>query len=345
MPTAFKIFRNSFFLICGLSIAGAVSVATKSNGDDGCTAVGASHARSTAVGSMDRLWLFDSRRISSDVCCADVDTPNFDVQKLDVCGNTAESSMDEYLMTRPEGRRTVIYVHGNRIDTKCDAIDRGLAVYRKILPFREPVPLDWVVYSWPSEQVGILARDARLKADRTDAQGLYLASVLRKHAEFATPTTLLGYSFGGRIVTGSLHALAGGSLGGRSLSGPPVVGMPIEAGLVAPAIASNWMNQNGYHQLATKNLQNLTLFYNQRDAVLKRYWLIDRVRGQLALGYSGPRSFAPRYDGSKLQVVSKDCAPFVGSQHVELDYYQAPCRAGRGMAELLNNDEVSFVGM
>ncbi len=258
---------------------------------------------------------------------------------MNPCGQTFHSSLEEYLALRAEGRQTVVYIHGNRMEP-CDAIERGLMVYRKISPYRTSEPVDWIVWSWPSEQVGILARDVRLKAERTDAQGLYLAWLLRKQNETGTPTRLIGYSFGGRIVTGSLHALAGGSLGGRSLSGPPVVGMRIGAGLVAPAIASNWMNDGGYHSLATKNLEELTLYYNRRDAVLKRYWLIDRVRGQLALGYSGPRSFAPRFDGSTLPVISKDCAPIVGLQHSELDYYQIPCRAGSGMARLLTKDSL-----
>ncbi|WP_146454917.1 alpha/beta hydrolase [Rubripirellula tenax] len=289
----------------------------------------------------DRLWVLSTRRLTSDVCRADLDSPSFDIDGLDACGNRWGSSLDEYLAKRADGRRTVIYVHGNRMEP-CDAIERGLTVYQRVSQFRQNDPVDWLIFSWPSEQVGILARDVRIKADRADAEGLYLAWLLRKHAEYGTPTSLIGYSFGGRVVTGSLHALAGGSLGGRSLPGPPVTGLSFDAGLVAPAIASNWMNRNGYHSLATQNLEKLLLYYNQRDAVLKRYWLIDRVRGQAALGYSGPTSFAPRADGTKLPVKSRDCSPIVGLQHSEVDYYQAPCRAGRGMALMIDGDWTGF---
>ncbi|QDT06654.1 hypothetical protein K227x_50700 [Rubripirellula lacrimiformis] len=298
------------------------------------------HGNVLSVGDADRLWLFSTRRITSSSGCADLDMPRFDIDQLNSCGQRSSSSIEDYLASRSEGRRTVVYVHGNRMDAG-DVVGRGLTVYRSIAKFRSREPLDWVIFSWPSEQQGILAHDVRLKAQRTDAQGLYLAWLLRHHAESATPTSLIGYSFGARVVTGSLHALAGGSLGGRVLSGPPIVGMNVDAGLVAPAIASNWMNHGGYHSEATKNLGELFLFYNQRDAVLKRYWLIDRVRGQLALGYTGPRSFAPRIDGSKLPVHSRDCAPVVGLQHSELDYYQSPCNAGAGMARLIHSDLVT----
>ena len=80
----------------------------------------------------------------------------------------------------------------------------------------------------------------------------------------------------------------------------------------------------------------MVLLYNRRDAVLKRFWLLDRVRGRMALGYSGPTSFAPRFDGSELPVRSRDCSSTVGFHHVELDYYDSPCNAGREMAKLID---------
>ena len=218
-----------------------------------------------------------------------------------------------------------------------EAIKRGLAVYRRTRNCRSDQPIDWVIWSWPSEQEGILAKDVRIKAARTDAQGLYMAWLLRKHAKLGVPTALIGYSFGGRVVTGALHATAGGSLGGRTLQGPAVTGMQINAGLVAPAIEDNWMQECGYHNQSTTNLNRLVLMYNRKDAVLKRYWLINRVRGESALGYTGPTRFAPRLDGTRLPVRARDCSPAVGLHHVELDYYEKSCRAGRQMSALIDD--------
>ncbi len=304
---------------------------------------GLAHSQTIVNGNQDsdRLWVINTRHMSSNAACADLEAPDFRVVTIDICGNRSESTFDEYLVARADGRRTIVYVHGNRMDVN-DAIARGLSVYQGVSRYRDAQPVDWVIFSWPSEKEGILAHDVRVKADRTDAQGLYLAWLLRRHHELGTPTSLIGYSFGGRVVTGSLHALAGGSLGGRALPGPATVGMNVDAGLVAPAIESNWMNHGGYHSLATQNLDDLVLLYNQRDAVLKRYWLIDRVRGQLALGYTGPQSFAPRFDGSQLSVKSRDCSSFVGLQHSEMDYYLPPCRAGLGLANLIDDVPVSF---
>lgn len=289
--------------------------------------------------NVDRLWLASTRHLPSDVCRMDLASPSFRWTTLDPCGNQFETSQDHFVATRVEGRRTVIYIHGNRMEAD-EAVERGLAVYRHIRAFRDNEPVDWVIFSWPSEQIGILARDVRIKADRTDAQGLYLAWLLRNVLP-ANRVDMIGYSFGGRIATGALHGLAGGSLGGRALDGAPVLGMNIDTGLVAPAIGSNWLAAGGYHQLATQNLNSMTLFYNHRDAVLKRFWLIDEVRGQVALGYTGPKTFAPRLDGSRLPVVAKDCAPVVGLRHSELDYYKPTCRAGAGMANLIDDDVIA----
>jgi hypothetical protein len=183
--------------------------------------------------------------------------------------------------------------------------------------------------------------DFRRKADRTEAQGLYLSWLLRKHVESDVPTTLIGYSFGVPVVTGALHALAGGKLGGRSLPGPAINGIPFDAGFVAPAIERHSLTSHGEYALATKNLDRLLLLYNRRDAVLKRYWLLDRVRGTVALGYSGPTAFAPRADGSKLSVRARDCSPSVGLQHVELNYYNKSCLAGPEMAALIDDIHIT----
>ena len=287
----------------------------------------------------DRFWLISTRSISSSACRIDLESPDLSVFQID-CGCPTRTTLDHYFASLGPDRTAVVYVHGNRMQSQ-EAIGRGFAVYRNISRYRDSRPVDWVIWSWPSAKQGILIHDARRKAARTDAQGLYLAWLLRRHVEQGIPTTLIGFSFGGRVITGSLHALAGGKLGGREMPGSPVSGVPFDAGLVAPAIDSHWLGKKGYHSLATQNLDRLVLLYNRRDVVLKRYWLLDRVRGRMALGYSGPRVFAPRADGSKLSVLSRDCSPSIGLQHDELDYYRKSCHAGSFMARLIDDIDVT----
>ncbi len=88
-----------------------------------------------------------------------------------------------------------------------------------------------------------------------------------------------------------------------------------------------------------KNIERMTILYNRRDAVLKRYWLLDQVRGRMALGFTGPRGIGPRVDGSPMEVHSCDCSLSLGIYHDEKKYYTESCQAGRQMAKLIKTLE------
>ncbi|QDV62889.1 hypothetical protein [Crateriforma conspicua] len=292
--------------------------------------------------TQDRLWMFSTRGMQTSVCAAPLESPNFRVYQLDTCGRIHPSSLDMYLASRQSDRPTVVYVHGNRVDSSAKAIERTLAVYRSVRRYQHCTgqfggSIDWVLWSWPSEREGFGLNDVRIKAARTDTQGLYLAWLLREHVKASQPTSMIGYSFGGRVITGALHAMAGGTLGRRQLPGDKVTGAAIDIGLVAPALENDWLAERGYHRLATQNLDSIHLLYNRRDVVLKNYWRLDRIRNADALGYSGPSRFASRYDGTRLPVRARDCAAVVGRHHSELDYYTSNCGAGPMMQTVIDH--------
>ena len=294
------------------------------------------HRQPSCENEKDRLWSISTRGITTNAYQANLEQPKLRVSRLSMNGRSTPADLDQYTEQLGQSRQVVVYVHGNRMSSN-GAIRRGLQVYRKTRGCSEREGIDWVIWSWPSDKEGILVHDARRKFRRLDAQGLYLSWLLRKHASADTPTTLIGYSFGGRVITGALHALSGGKLSGRMMPGEPTTGTLFQCGLVAPALETLALTQRGVHSQATKNLEKMVLLYNRRDAVLKRFWLLNRVRGTMALGYSGPEPFAPRFDGSKLKVLSRDCSSSVGINHAELDYYNSACNAGPEMAALIND--------
>lgn len=285
----------------------------------------------------DRIFLVSTRHLTTKTRCASLDHIAFRIWQLD-SGCPVPLDLATYKSLLQPGRPVVFYVHGNRMPAD-ELVPRGNQVRHRIDARMRTDGVDWIFFSWPSEQTSIGVRDFREKAERSDLQGLYLASLLKTHVERGTPLTMVGYSFGARVITGSLHALAGGPLGGRRLPGAPVAGANVRVGLVAAAIESNWLAGCGYHGLATKNMNRLVLLYNRRDAVLKRYWLLEKVRQDTALGYSGPTCFAPRVDGSRLPVRSRDCSPSVRLRHAELDYYGTRCNAGCDMAQLIDESQ------
>ncbi len=289
--------------------------------------------------SNDRVFWLSSRHLASEACRANLQTPGLRMWQMD-CGRFHSTSPKAFHATLSINRPVVIYVHGNRMSAD-DLVDRSTTVRSAIRRCCQGAGIDWVIYSWPSDQDFGGLRDFRVKADRCDAQGLYLAKFLQPIAAAAVPTGMIGFSFGSRVVTGSLHALAGGRLAGRQIPGPTQSGASVKVGLIAPALESTWLMSGDYHGRATKNMEQLLLLYNRRDAVLKRYWLIEKVRRETALGFSGPSRFGPRLDGTPLPVRSRDCSPSVKLRHAELDYYQARCNAGSDMARLIRELEIA----
>lgn len=281
----------------------------------------------------DRIFWVSTRHLATEACRANVQSPNLRMWELE-CGRFNPTTTDAFHATLSVDRPVVIYVHGNRMTTQ-NLVERSAQVRSAIRRCCDRTGIDWVIFSWPSDRNFAGLRDFRQKADQCDAQGLYLATFLHPITASGIPTGMIGFSFGARVITGSLHALAGGRLAGRQVQNLPITGANVKVGLVAPAIESTWLMSGDYHGQATENMERLLLLYNRRDAVLKRYWLIERVRRQTALGFSGPSCFGPRIDGSRLPVRSRDCSPTVKLRHVELDYYTTRCNAGSDMAGLI----------
>jgi hypothetical protein len=285
-------------------------------------------------GRPDRLWVVSTRTLSSDACRASLDCPALQIRQLDHCGRSQPGGIDEFLGSLSVDQPVLFQVHGNRMTAET-AIERGVFVYNQVVPHCDARPLDFVIFSWPSEQQGFLLNDGREKAGRTDAEGLYFAWLLRELVQRDIPITIIGFSFGGRVATGALHALAGGPLGGRTLPGQHHRGANVNLGLIAPALEDDWLKAGSYHGLATQNFQRLSILYNRRDAVLKRYWLIDKVRGNMALGFTGPKGVGFRFDGTPMPITANDCSTTLGIKHDEKKYYLEDCSAGYRMAKLL----------
>ncbi|TWT93046.1 hypothetical protein Pla100_43620 [Neorhodopirellula pilleata] len=320
------------------SVACPAPTASRCSNDGAISAVPSSL---TAELKSDRLWLISTRSISSNACRINLRDPNFRISRLDHCGRQTPSDLNEYLATMDTTRPRIIYIHGNRRDASA-AIAQGIWVYREIARNRPTdQPFDWVIWSWPSEAESILLSDVRKKAERTDAQGLYLAWLLTHHHANAQPTGLIGFSFGGRIVSGGLHALAGGVVGRRTLDQPPIRGAEFDVGMLAPAVDSTWLSSCGHHRYASQNMNRMVLLYNHRDFALKYFRMVSQDPHSQALGYTGPRPIAPRHDGTQLPIRSRDCANTVGNHHSEKQYYQNACYAGREMASLIESSLIT----
>ena len=222
---------------------------------------------------------------------------------------------------------TIIFVHGNQI-TPVDAKDEGLMLYRRVILHDCDAPrIRLVIFSWPSSKVGGLLRDVREKAARTEPAGYHLGWLLdQMPAE--TQVSLVGFSFGSRIITGGLHILAGGSLGGSYVLAEHVHPhrAPMNAVLMAAASHSYWLAEGQHHGMAMTQVHRMLLINNCEDRAMRYYDLLTPGRGgPQALGLCGPTRISPQYAD---KIFNRDVSRYVGSDHEFANYLCAPGDAG-----------------
>ena len=111
---------------------------------------------------------------------------------------------------------TVVFIPGNRTDAD-DAVVKGWYVYEAIQSQSAGRAVRYVIWSWPADRVCRRNRpDAQLKAAYSDVESYYLALWLNNLRPGAK-VSLVGHSFGPRIITGAMHLLAGGEVAGQKL--------------------------------------------------------------------------------------------------------------------------------
>ena len=207
---------------------------------------------------------------------------------------------------------TVVFVHGNRI-TPGDAKQEALIVYRRIVRQADSdAPIRFVIFSWPSAQIRGPLKDVRLKAARTRPAGCQLAwFVDQLPAE--TPVTLVGFSFGARIVTGALHVLGGGRLGGLGLAeSHNSLRAPMNAVLIASALNADWLAPGHYHGRAMSRVNHMMLVNNNEDRAMRFYHLSSQGGRPQALGLCGPTCID---SAAAARISERNVANCVGKQH------------------------------
>lgn len=238
-----------------------------------------------------------------------------------------KSDLDNFLSFDPTVP-TVFYVHGNQM-TNGDAKSQGLALYRKLVHYGSAEQrIRFVIFSWPSAKVARLLKDVRVKAQRTGPVGCQLAWLLdQMPAE--TPVSLIGFSFGARVITAGLHVLGGGSV----CNGMGLVERvhpdrpPANTVLIAAAVHSHWLAKGQYHGLAMSQVNQMFLLNNCNDLALRYYHLsaTDHSRPR-ALGRSGPTRIDSEYAA---KIRKRDVSHYAGSEHDLFRYLCAPGSLGQ----------------
>lgn len=211
---------------------------------------------------------------------------------------------------------TVVFVHGNRVEPN-EVRPRSIWVYRQLVSrCADERPIRFLIFSWPSDEIDGMIRDARLKAAKTKPAGFQLAWLLDQ-SPCEAPLGGLGYSFGARVLSGATHLLAGGSLGRLKLPDScPCLNRPFRSVYIAPAFDSDWLGRGHYHGRSLERLDDLLITTNKRDPAM-RFYPVLTASHPLAMGFKGPTCLASS-DAPKVRLVNVSKA--VGRTHDMCEY-------------------------
>lgn len=256
---------------------------------------------------LDSMWLVSSRHLSR---CGTHDGSRLEICHREACGRSwKKTDLDDFLVGPDSALPTYVYVHGNRVDREL-ACERGVMVYRQLRRYC-PHRFRFVVWSWPSDIVQGVVRDARVKACRSDADAYYLGWMLANTSS-ESPVSLIGFSLGARVVTGAVHLLAGGTLAGRTLPKLAESSVRPRVVLVAPALHNDWLLPSRYHGRALTAVDRMLVLYNSKDPLLRLYRFISGNDNPQALGYTGLALADCSYRGC---VCQRDVSGWIGRTH------------------------------
>lgn len=234
------------------------------------------------------------------------------------------SDRESFAAVNPSSSTTCVFVAGNGY-TDAETRALGRSAYQGLARgLASDRPLRFVIWSWPSDQAdSAMIQDLRIKAGRTDRVAWYLAAWLNETAPAAN-LSLIGTSFGVRIVGGALHLLGGGRLGGYALTDRNRSLTPMPVLFISPAIDNDWLLPGHRFGRAMSQVERLLLVNNSSDRMLKRYRWLYGLRSQAqALGHSGIVA-ASRLGADREKISQFDAAAVIGAKHGCGPYFQSP---------------------
>ncbi|MFO0902697.1 MAG: alpha/beta hydrolase [Pirellulales bacterium] len=263
-----------------------------------------------------RYWLVRTYGLSDPGADATA-LQHLDIQRLHDSRWIPESL--EALASATTERSTIVYVHGNR-GSDAEAIAQGTRLGAVLAARPDARPLQIIIWSWPSGQILRGRRDFVFKAERTDTEAWYLAALLRQFAP-QTEISLLGYSYGARVVTGALHWRAGGQFDGRALPGGEA-GARYRVALLAPAVNVDWLAPEGCHGDLWSATDRMLVLYNPCDPALRWYKFLYRRQRPTPLGLYG---IDDAWLGEAAEQMDQwDVSTAIGRTHDENAYFDSP---------------------
>lgn len=271
---------------------------------------------------VERFWIVQTRECPQ-VMGSDP-WPKLKVLHFDKEGELVERDPRE-LFAQTIGRPVFIQVQGSL--TTPDIALGGLMWSQAWLPENRVLPPDAVViaFDWPSQRVYQNdLRDINEKGRRAYVAGFHLASFLLGFPR-ESRISVLGQSYGGRVVPSALHLLGGGCL--DSQNHDPQVRLQgtrpdlhIRAMIVEGASDHNWLDPDERFGRALHGCEQLLNIYNRRDEALVRYPFLIKSGHRKALGRRGmTQGDFDRIGPLAAKYEEHDVHDLLGREHTLLD--------------------------
>lgn len=268
-----------------------------------------------ARGAEADVWVVSSRRLPG--TCAVPGCPNLDVQRYveHGCGESCRGGRWEpadLAGLLDGGHPLVIFIHGNRYQA-WEARQQGLQLARACAAAcPDAAAVRTVIYSWPSEQQGILGKDGRAKYERAFSEGRYMAWLLGQ-LDPQRPVGIIGYSFGALITFEALNDLVAAEEAGRTDLNP-WRHRPAQTNLmfIAPAVRCDALAPRGPYHRTLDCVDRVSLIINSSDRALKFFPAVDTVSHMEALGHTGmPRRWLPEH----VEFSAVNAEQIIGKRH------------------------------
>jgi hypothetical protein len=276
----------------------------------------------------DEVWLVSTRHLPS---CGKLPTNEIFFNAQMLCGNQwIEDSVNTLVQKHSTNKNlmTVIYVHGNRTDADW-ARNSGINIYKQLTDQLECPNMRFVIWSWPSDPLIRPLKDFQVKADRSIAEGTYLAACLSQF-DSDNRVALIGYSLGAQVVLSGLGSLP------LFMDSTDLHKSNFKIALLAAATDCNWPTICDDVDAIYRAIDRMLVIHNECDPALRAYRLAcyGRVTPMGTCGMKGVKSL---YDqGTK--VTHLDVAEVVGHEHSILGYIRSLSVRSAIVDALLKND-------
>lgn len=231
-----------------------------------------------------------------------------------------------------------IVVHGGFTDLKA-VYDEAPIITNWIRQGAGGRPLQIVFFTWPSEDTLLIVPqvDVLIRGVRASFNGLYLAQFIAGLPP-ELPISLVGHSFGTRVIAAGVHVLRGGTVAGQKLFRGDESRHRLRIAFLASAIDRHWILPNERYGLTLCRTERLFNIYNSNDLTLSLYPL-RRPLAAPALGKTGLRGTGRERLGAAVSRYAEwDASRLVGNGHQWMHYVKRR-EISQAMAHIVTFDD------